>query len=179
MLSQIKFHFVLEANLSRTDSLTGLPNVRGFTEHAEKNFVLAERHHRKIALAYIDVNDFKKVNDELGHGEGNKVLRVIGNNILGSLRASDVAGRLGGDEFVILFPETDEAGARTVCDTLNKNFMLEIQKHTWPISLSIGVACFDSPRLSLDEAIKIADSLMYQVKRSGKNNILFQHYPAS
>jgi GGDEF domain-containing protein len=114
LLNEVKIHLGNEQTLSRTDGLTGLFNVRGFFERAEKLFGIAARHNRPIALAYIDLDNFKQVNDKLGHSEGDKALRVVGEKFLSSLRATDVAGRLGGDEFAIVLPETDEAGVKAV-----------------------------------------------------------------
>ena len=178
LLNQLTIHLGVVKMLSRTDSLTGLLNVRGFTEQAEMLFGVAARHKRSVVLAYIDLDNFKKVNDELGHSEGDKVLQVVGGKFLTSLRATDVAGRMGGDEFAILLPETDEAGAMFMFDTLGAHLLDEMKKHNWPISFSIGVVSFDSPPSNLDEAIRIADALMYRVKYSGKNNIVFEHFPA-
>ncbi len=179
LLNQMKVHLGNEKRLSRTDNLTGLLNGRGFAEKAENLFGLAARHNRPLALAHIDLDNFKQVNDELGHSEGDKVLRVISGKLLSSLRVTDVAGRLGGDEFAIVLPETDAAGAKSMFATLRDALLQETRKHNWPISFSIGVVSFDAPAFSLDEAIRIADTLMYQVKASGKNNILYRHYPAS
>ncbi len=178
LLTQLKMHLGNEQMLARTDALTGLLNVRGFTEQAGILFGLAARHERPMVLAYIDLDNFKKVNDELGHSEGDKVLRFVSDKISTSLRGTDVAGRLGGDEFAIVLPESDEAGARSVLDTLRSALLQEAQAHGWPISFSIGVVSFDPPSSGLDEAIKVADSLMYQVKESGKNNIIFRHHRA-
>jgi diguanylate cyclase (GGDEF)-like protein len=178
LINQLTIHLGIVKKLSKTDSLTGLLNVRGFTDRAETLFGVAARHSRSVVLAYIDLDNFKKVNDALGHSEGDKVLQVVGGKFMTSLRATDVAGRMGGDEFAIVLPETDEAGARFMFDTLRTHLLEEMNKHSWPISFSIGVVSFDSPPSDLDEAIRIADALMYRVKTSGKNNIIFEHYPS-
>lgn len=177
LLHQLHQHLIIESKLSRTDSLTQLLNRRGFTEQVEQLFGIAARHSRPVVIAYIDLDNFKKINDELGHSEGDKVLHVVGAIIANSLRTTDIAGRMGGDEFAIVLPETDEAGAKSVFDLLRNNLLEAAQKHHWPIGLSIGVVAFSAPSSSLDEAIKIADSLMFQVKSSGKNGMLFQRYP--
>lgn len=179
LLGQLKYHLTNEIRRSRTDDLTNLCNVRGFTEQAEILFGLAVRHGRSVVLAYIDLDNFKQVNDNFGHSEGDKVLSVVGKKISSSLRVTDVAGRVGGDEFVIVLPETDEYGAKSVLNKLRGTLFQETQKHGWPISFSVGVVSFSPSSHRLDEAIKIADSLMYQVKASGKNNILFKHCTAA
>lgn len=176
-LAQLKFQINNEKSLSRTDSLTGVLNGRGFAEVSEKLFELASRHGRPTCLAYIDLDDFKQVNDRLGHSEGDKVLQTVGAVFLKSLRKTEVAGRLGGDEFAIALPETNEAGAQAVFNKLRKNLAMAMRQNNWPIGFSIGVISFDLPPANFDEAVKLADALMYQVKKSGKNNILFEHYP--
>lgn len=179
LFNRLKIHLATEIRLSRTDDLTGLLNVRGFTEQAEILFGLAVRHKRPVVLAYIDLDNFKRVNDNFGHSEGDKVLRVVGENVISSLRVTDVAGRLGGDEFAIVLPETTEEGAKSVLNKLRDTLFQETQKYGWPIGFSVGVVSFSPSTYSLDEAIKMADSLMYKVKTSGKNNILFQHCSAT
>lgn len=176
-LALLKFQSNIERNLSRTDGLTGLMNGRGFAEAAEKMFGLASRHGRPTTLAYIDLDDFKQVNDQYGHSEGNKVLQTVGEIFLKSVRKTELAGRLGGDEFVIALPETNETGAHAVFSKLRNNLALAMKKNNWPVGFSIGVISFDLPPANFDEAVRLADTLMYKVKKHGKNNILFEHYP--
>lgn len=177
IFSYLKIHFDIGKLQARTDDLTRLLNVRGFAEHAEKLFGVAARHNRHISLIYIDLDDFRKMNERFGKGEGDKLLQVVGVKIASSLRASDVAGRMGSDEFAIVLPETDESGARAMVDTFRPTLLQEMEKNHWPVSFSMGVVTFNSPRASLDDAIKIADSLMHQAKENGKDNIVFGTYP--
>ncbi len=178
LLNRLRVQLDIEKALSRTDALTKLLNARGFAEQAEKLFNVAARHGRHITLAYIDLDDFKRVNEVSGRREGDKVLRVVGERICSSLRVSDVAGRVGGDEFAIVLPETDEAGAKVALDTFRNVLLQKMKTYGWPIKFSIGVATFNSTRANLEDAIRTADSLMYQVKTGGKNNIAFATYPA-
>lgn len=175
LLIQLKTNLNIEKGLSRTDNLTGTLNGRGFTEVAENLFELSSRHQRPTTIAYIDLDDFKKVNDEFGHSEGDKVLQTVGGILLKSVRKSDVVGRLGGDEFSIILPETNEIGAMSTFLKLKDELTAAMKQHNWPIGFSIGVVSFDLPPAKLDEAIRSADALMYHVKRNGKNNILFKH----
>lgn len=179
LLTQFKSKLDSEKKLSRTDDLTGVLNGRGFTALAEKMFELSERHGRSTTLAYIDLDNFKQVNDGMGHSEGDKVLRVIGEVFLRSARKTDVVGRLGGDEFAIVLPETDEPGAKLMLDKLRIELAAAVKKYNWPISFSIGVVSFNLPPYNLDEAIKVGDALMYRAKQSGKNTILFEQFPQS
>jgi diguanylate cyclase (GGDEF)-like protein len=176
-LTVLKTQLNREKNLSRTDSLTGVRNGRGFAEVAEKMFELGARHGRPTCLAYIDVDNFKQINDQRGHSEGDRVLQTIGEVFRKSVRKTDVVCRLGGDEFAIALPETNEEGARAAFNKIRSNLSLAMQEHNWPVSFSIGVISFDLPPANFDEAVKLADTLMYQVKKSGKDDILFEHYP--
>ncbi len=177
LLNRLKIHLNIEKLLARSDDLTGLLNVRGFTEQAEKMFGVSARHNRHITLACIDLDNFRKVNEQYGQKEGDELLRVVGNKIAASLRASDVAGRMGGDEFAILLPETNEAGARSMFDTFRITMQQEMEKNNWPVSFSIGVVSYNSPRANLDDATRFADSLLYRVKKGGKNAACFASYP--
>jgi diguanylate cyclase (GGDEF)-like protein len=177
LLNQLKTCFNTEKSLSRTDNLTGAMNGRGFAERAGALFELGARHNRPTSIAYIDLDDFKKVNDKFGHFEGDKVLQAVGGILLKSVRRTDVVGRLGGDEFSIVMPETSVAGAKSALLKLKNDLAQAMKEHKWHISFSIGVISFDLPPAKLDEAIMSADALMYHVKRNGKNSILFKHYP--
>ena len=176
-LALLKSQSHIEQSLSRTDGLTGVMNGRGFAEAAERMFELAARHGRPTSLAYIDLDDFKQVNDRQGHSEGDKVLQTVGEVLLESMRKTDLVSRLGGDEFAIALPETNEAGAQAFFGKVRGNLALAMKKNNWPVGFSIGVISFDLPPADFDEAVRLADALMYQVKKNGKNNILFAHYP--
>ena len=176
-LTLLKTQSNAEKNLSRTDGLTGLMNGRGFAEAAEKIFELASRHGRPTTIAYIDLDDFKLVNDQHGHSEGDKVLQTVGGVLRSSVRKTELAGRLGGDEFAIALPETNLTGAQAVFNKLRTKLGFAMQEQSWPVGFSIGVISFDLPPANFDEAVRLADALMYRVKKSGKNNILFEHYP--
>jgi len=176
LLIQLKARLNTEKELSRTDSLTGAMNGRGFTEVAEKLFELSARHNRPTTIAYIDLDDFKKVNDEFGHHEGDRVLQTVGGILLNSVRKSDIVGRLGGDEFSVVLPETNEIGAKSTFLKLKDELSDAMKQHSWPIGFSVGVVSFDLPPAKLDDAIRSADALMYHVKKHGKNNMVFKHY---
>jgi diguanylate cyclase (GGDEF)-like protein len=176
-LAQLRTQSNIEQRLSRTDGLTGVLNGRGFAEAAEKMFELAARHGRPTTIAYIDLDNFKKVNDQRGHSEGDKVLQTVGKILLNSVRKTEVAGRLGGDEFALALPETNETGAQAAFNKLRMNLALAMHDRNWSVGFSIGVISFDLPPANFDEAVRLADALMYKVKKSGKNNILFEHYP--
>jgi diguanylate cyclase (GGDEF)-like protein len=166
-----------QKTLAQRDSLTGLMNVNTFKLHCTRLFSLAARHHHPLSLAYLDIDGFKGVNDSLGHTIGDAVLRVVGSTLEERLRATDLVGRLGGDEFAILLPETDMSGATVIFSDIHHRLQDLATANRWPIGFSIGVAVFRSPPAHPDEAVQVADELMYRVKTGGKNHILIERYP--
>ena len=162
--------------MAKLDGLTGVMNARAFGEAAQTILSIAARYGRPTAIGYIDLDNFKSVNDTLGHSEGDTVLIAVASILLESVRGTDLVGRLGGDEFAIFLPETTYSGAVTIFDKLRERLLKEARERVWPIGFSIGVAVFRTAPLSVDEAIKLADALMYRVKNSGKNNILFEEF---
>ncbi len=179
LLSYLKMHLEIEKRQARTDDLTGLLNVRGFTEQAEKIFGVSARHNRNITLACLDVDDFGKMHERFGRKECDELLRVVGRKIAASLRASDIAGRMGEDEFAILLPETDESGAKSMFENFRIALSREMEKHGWPVGFSLGVVSCNSPRANLEDAVKIADSLLYQSKADGMHEVRFANCPGN
>ena len=173
LLTTLKGHLSTEQLLSRTDSLTKIYNARAFEEIARPVFQLASRHRRQVALAYIDIDNFKAVNDSFGHSEGDLVLKTVAKTLAASLRATDIVARMGGDEFVVLMPESDYSSARTAVARFHKALMQEVVPNGWPITFSIGVAVFGRIPATMDEAIHITDHLMYQAKNSGKDRVVY------
>jgi diguanylate cyclase (GGDEF)-like protein len=95
---------------------------------------------------------------------------------LTSVRKADLVGRLGGDEFVVLLPETTHSGAATVFENIREALLKKADRQSWPIGVSIGVAVFMTTPSNVNEAIRLADALMYRVKKSGKNRMLIEAY---
>jgi diguanylate cyclase (GGDEF)-like protein len=112
LMASLRHALEREQTLSRTDALTHLPNSRAFYEEAERVLARSKRHRRPLSVAYIDVDDFKKVNDTFGHHAGDELLKTIGAVLIRTLRVGDLAARLGGDEFAVLLEETDQEGAK-------------------------------------------------------------------
>ncbi len=176
LLTTIRGQLEKEMSMARLDGLTGLMNSIAFMETAQTVFHIADRFKRPTAIGYIDLDNFKKINDTLGHAEGDKVLKKVAYLLSTSIRKADLAGRLGGDEFVLLLPETAYSGAETLFRNIHEALLKEAEEQGWPIGVSIGVAVFLTVPSSLHEAISSADNLMYRVKKSGKNNILIEEY---
>jgi diguanylate cyclase (GGDEF)-like protein len=179
LLDELKTHLQRERALARTDGLTGILNARAFKDIAGHAFEMAARYGHPVVLAYIDIDDFKAVNDASGHSEGDRVLRSVASTLTRCVRATDVVGRIGGDEFAILLPEADSADARMVFRNLHEELLRDAANGGWPIGFSIGVAVSSSASCSVDEALKIADQLMYRVKKSGKNSVIYAEHTGS
>jgi diguanylate cyclase (GGDEF)-like protein len=158
-----------EKQAARTDALTDLANRRAFVEAAWAELERARRHGRPLSLLYLDCDDFKGVNDRLGHVVGDRVLSVVGATLREGVRGHDTVARLGGDEFGVLLPEIDGAGATALAERLRARLGEALSRHDLPVTLSMGVATFASPPASVDEMILRADELMYEAKRSGKD----------
>jgi diguanylate cyclase (GGDEF)-like protein len=160
-----------EREIARTDYLTGAVNKRYFTELAEAEIRRARRHGHPFSVAYMDVDDFKLVNDHLGHSAGDRLLTSVAEAVRRDVRSIDVVARLGGDEFAVLMPETGDRAARAAVGRLRRRLALEARRQGWPVTFSIGVATWDEPPASVDEMLRRSDELMYAAKRQGKNSV--------
>jgi len=176
LLNTLRNSHERERSLARTDGLTGVSNSRYFFELLELEIARSKRYKHPFSLAYLDLDNFKTVNDRFGHTTGDKALKIITNYLKKSLRAMDVPGRLGGDEFALLFPETDQNSVRTIVTKLHNGLIQTMQQHGWPITFSIGVITCDTMFPDADDLIKSADELMYSVKNSSKNAVKYDNY---
>lgn len=171
LLAHLREVLQAQIRLARRDGLTGLLNARAFREACDECLALSGRHARPVALGCLDLDGFKDVNDRLGHATGDEVLRAVAQTLQQRLRRHDLCARLGGDEFAVLLPETDLAGARSVFGTLCRHLEERMALAGWPVGFSVGVAVFDPPSVGVEEAMRHADALMYEVKRGGKNGL--------
>jgi len=160
-----------EKRLSRTDDLTGVANRRAFYETGEVERKRAGRYGRPLSLAYIDLDNFKQVNDRSGHDTGDQVLVCVGEILQKNTRAEIVAARLGGDEFALLLPEAGQAAALSVINKLHGLLNRAMREKDWPVTFSIGVVTYDNPPESTEQMVQAADELMYRVKRQGKDRL--------
>lgn len=161
-----------ERELARVDSLTGVGNTRAFEERAAMEIDRARRYGGALTVAYLDLDDFKKINDSLGHSRGDEVLREIGSLLVRSTRAADFVARLGGDEFAILLPSTGKARATAVLDGLSDRVRSSSHVADGLLSFTLGAVTFKSAPDSVDEMIRAADSLMYEGKRKLKGSVV-------
>ncbi|HEX4857631.1 MAG TPA: sensor domain-containing diguanylate cyclase [Usitatibacteraceae bacterium] len=162
--------------LATRDSLTGLLNRRAFEEHAEWLLVNAVRRHDPVSLLLIDLDFFKRINDQFGHAEGDRVLGAVAAVLQGNCRESDMPARYGGEEFVIALADTDKQGSLVVAE----NFRARIESISGlalPVTASIGVATFVPPighhvrPPDLADFVDSADQALYRAKNDGRNRV--------
>ena len=174
MLSALKSTLERERELARTDSLTEVANGRAFYELSKMEINKARRYGRPVTTMYIDLDNFKMVNDTFGHSIGDALLRSVAGTIQKNIRVTDVVARLGGDEFVILLPETSGEAAQVVVNKLQQRLLSAMKENGWPVTFSIGAITFIDPPESVDEMIQKTDRLMYAAKKNGRNRIVHE-----
>jgi diguanylate cyclase (GGDEF)-like protein len=157
-------------NIAMYDLLTGLPNRNMLNYQLRKSVANLSRYEEKLAVLFLDLDDFKKVNDSHGHSEGDKLLIEASNRIRSSIRAVDVACRFGGDEFVIILGHLDSVeGAKVVAKEILEHFKAPIKlgSSLFYVSTSIGIAFTDDETIKAEALISYADIAMYEAKDNG------------
>jgi len=173
MLGGLRRAYNHQKGLARTDYLTKLANARAFYESTELEIIRSRRYEHPFTLAYLDMDDFKAVNDKHGHSEGDRLLKTFGEAAERNLRETDLVARLGGDEFAILLPETDVGDAQIAIEKLRQALLSEMHKNGWIVTFSIGVVTCLAPPDSVTEVLKRGDNLAYEAKKSGKNTVKY------
>jgi len=161
-----------------TDTLTGISNRRHFLELAQNEMNRAHRLNHPLAIALLDIDHFKNINDIYGHAAGDQALSVFVRTCQQNLRAIDVFARLGGDEFVILLPETDCDQAYTALERFRKALTaapFDFAGQSVQITSSIGISHLANEPESLDAFLGRADEALYQAKEAGRNQIAIVH----
>jgi len=171
LLSNVKLAYEREKHLARTDSLTGALNQRHFLEHLQAEIDRSKRQQQPITVAYVDIDNFKAVNDRFGHSVGNRLLCSISQVARHQIRSIDVFARLGGDEFALLLPQTNYDQGKATLDRLYKQWLEAAQQGNFSVGFSIGAVTFIHPPDSVDAVIEAADRRMYSIKNGGKNGI--------
>jgi diguanylate cyclase (GGDEF)-like protein/PAS domain S-box-containing protein len=161
--------------LAHYDALTGLPNRTLLAALCQQVISQAQRARQPAALMFLDLDNFKAVNDSLGHRVGDAVLVVLANRLKTVLREQDTIARLGGDEFILLLPDTDAAGATQLALKLLDATLAPIQRdgHELVVTPSIGIALYPQDGSDLDALSRCADSAMYRAKADGRNGYSF------
>lgn len=171
LLAKIRKLLNHERALSRIDHLTGAVNRRAFLDVATSEIFRLRRHDQPFTIAYIDLDNFKEINDTYDHSTGDFLLQTVVGTIAANLRRTDVVSRLGGDEFAILLTNSNEKAAHVAIHKIHEQLHVSMKQHKLPVTFSIGVlTCVAAPQ-TVDEIITLADNLMYEVKRNGRNGV--------
>jgi diguanylate cyclase (GGDEF)-like protein len=171
LLWELKLGYEKESILARTDGLTGAINQRFFRHLLQSEIERAYRYNHPFTLVYFDVDNFKQVNNTLGHSKGDYLLKLITEIIQVNIRQTDSLSRLGGDEFALLLPETDYEPAQIVLQRIQIQLLEMVNLQQFPISFSMGAITYLTVPDSVDKALEQVDTLMYTVKNSGKNGL--------
>jgi diguanylate cyclase (GGDEF)-like protein len=158
--------------MAHTDTLTGLPNRQSFNEKLTHALARSRRSGKPLALLFLDIDRFKLINDNLGHGAGDQVLRIFGERLVASVREIDTVARLAGDEFVVILEELHTAAetqfiARKIIAAVNRSF--ELNEGLWDVSTSIGIAFHTDGTLHPANLLAAADKALYDAKTGGRN----------
>jgi diguanylate cyclase (GGDEF)-like protein len=158
---------------ARTDFVTGAVNARHFNELLQMEVERIRRYPHPITVVFIDIDNFKLVNDLFGHKMGDEVLRFIAIELKSQLRSTDCIARLGGDEFALLLPSARQADAEVAISKVHNHLRAEMRRRNLPVTFSMGaVTCVVAP-YSAEQIINMADELMYEVKNSTKDDVRF------
>ncbi len=167
------FHETL-LDLSTRDPLTGLANRSSALSELQTRFGLSLRYDRPLSVAVCDLDCFKQINDTLGHGAGDFVLRVIGERLLATQREADLAGRIGGEEFLMILPETDLGGALTFAERLRKavaSTPVPLPGGGLEVTCSLGIAERLPGDQDAGQLLARADAALYRAKAGGRNRV--------
>ena len=172
LFSALRKNLDSEKIRASSDPLTGALNRRAFFDITESELNRSHRYEHATTIAYIDLDNFKGINDRLGHTVGDNLLLTVTKTIASNIRSTDILSRFGGDEFVILLPETATDAAAAFLGKIQLQLNQAMAANNWPVSFSIGAITYPKAPPGVEEVIKKADMLMYEVKRRGKNGLL-------
>ena len=162
------------AEIAGTDHLTQVKNRKSFYELGAAEIARSYRHQIPFTIAFIDLDNFKQVNDNVGHAMGDQVLATVASTIKLNLRDGDILGRLGGDEFVVLLHHTNSQQAQMFVERVRGHLHQAVSPLDSKVDFSMGAVTNASCNpLTLDELLKVADKAMYEIKHSGKGAIRY------
>lgn len=159
--------------MAEHDFLTGLPNRSLLTDRLTQSIALAQRHSKKVALMFMDLDHFKHINDTLGHAVGDQLLQSVAKRLQACVRGSDTVSRQGGDEFVVLLTEVEQAQDAALTAEKLIESMVEphhIDGHRLLTTLSVGICLYPDDGKDAEAVVKNADTAMYHAKKNGRNN---------
>ncbi len=179
LLSALKDRTHQLEEMAAHDPLTGAANRRHFYELLKVEIARSRRYGANISIAYIDIDNFKTINDTYGHIAGDELLIKVASTLRLNMRNTDTVARLGGDEFVMLLPETDANEAHQALKKVGQFLRENVSVYSSLITFSIGVLTFKEFPESTEQMIQAADAVMYAVKENGKDHIRFESWPKS
>ena len=162
--------------LAVRDPLTGVLNRAAFEDQLRREVALSARSGRPYALAVLDLDHFKQVNDRFGHAAGDRALRRVCALVIETIREADVFARIGGEEFALLMSDTDPSGAEHTAEKLRTGIESEARAETMPLTISVGLAV--GRGTDADDVLLAADRALYQAKRLGRNRVVCAPGPA-
>lgn len=175
-ISDLKHAQMELENLAFYDPLTNLPNRRFFRDHLQYVMAGAKGDNSRLAIMMLDLDNFKKVNDTLGHDAGDELLSILGERLRGMVSQQDVVSRMGGDEFMILLKDVDiKSSIKRIADRVLQTVRrpMTIRDHDIEVSASIGIAIYPEDAANPEELIRNADLALYLSKESGRNRLSF------
>ncbi len=179
LVARLSVALVHERQLARTDSLTGLLNSRQFRDDVADELERIRRSQAPFALVFLDLDNFKWVNDNLGHKAGDRMLSDVAAALERSSRRTDRVARLGGDEFALLLPGTNRAQVEAQVQRLVAELRAVFARTPgMPVTASVGAAVFPDGAASVDVLLQRADDLMYRAKRAGKDRAVIEEFRA-
>ncbi len=164
-----------EREIASHDALTGLLNRRAFFEAGNAEADRSRRYGHPLAVAYLDLDNFKRLNDRQGHEAGDRALQAVAKRLVGSLRNTDRLARLGGDEFAVLLPEISHDAATEAGHKIAAAAGAALKEFP-PVSASIGIAWFERAEGDFSAMLDAADSLMYKIKQEGKHGMRVERF---
>ena len=169
--SSIVMGLIAVALLGFLDYLTGIANKKHFLELIHSEIERTRRYRHPFTIAYLDIDNFKLLNQRLGHNSGDTVLQTVARSIKEKIRSVDRLARMGEDEFCMIFPETQPEPAKIVIRRIQQNLQDAAQKNEWPVTFSIGVATFMQPPDTAEQVLNKLQELIAAAKSEGKNTI--------
>ena len=171
LMVSLKEAYEREKQFARIDGLTQILNRRFFMEVLEQELLRSHRYQYPITLAYLDLDNFKTINEKQGHQTGDLLLQQVAHILTDVLRDSDRIARLGGDEFAVLLPHLAPKEAKMAIHRIHGQLLQQIEATAWGVGFSLGAVTCQSYKLSVHDLLNEADRLMYSVKHDGKNQV--------
>ena len=173
LVAQVNILLAREQEMASHDALTQLLNRRSFFAEGDDEVSRSQRYNHPIAVAFLDLDNFKTLNDKQGHEVGDRALKAVADALRHSLRLTDRVARLGGDEFAVLLPEIAYTAASEAGQKIAAAVDAAMKPYP-PVSASVGVVWFETARGSFQSMLSAADALMYEIKQAGKHGVRTQ-----